>query len=210
MKDHYPSLNELAAQLKEGRDYRIRSFDRSSWATIISPHGGYIEPGTSEIAAALAGNKYNLFDFQGLRKQNALELHVTSTRFREPGLLSMLVHTQVAVSLHCMGSQKQAVTWLGGRNLGLKKLVLANLLKRGFAVNPDSPLYRGESKANIVNLACEEGVQLELSSELMQKLFCGAPFRKVRAAKRSPAFDHYLTALTDALAQFEEQSKSAA
>jgi phage replication-related protein YjqB (UPF0714/DUF867 family) len=51
---------------------------------IIAPHGGKIEPGTSEIAAAIAGDDYSLYRFQGLRDRPREELHITSAKFDEP------------------------------------------------------------------------------------------------------------------------------
>lgn len=176
MQDKYPTLPELKAALQEHVSYRCFYFDRKSWATIIAPHGGLIEAGTSALVASVAAGDYNLFDFQGLQVNNAQELHVSSTRFREPRLNRLLDRSQVALSIHKMGPQGEPVIWLGGLNRELKEIVLRNLRESGFAVNPDSPLYRGESKNNIVNLASLRGVQLELSDELMEQLFEGEAF----------------------------------
>jgi phage replication-related protein YjqB (UPF0714/DUF867 family) len=173
--DKYASL--AALQEHEGKNaYRIRSLDRKSPVTIISPHGGFIEPGTSAIANAVAGRKHNLFDFQGLRRENAEELHVTATHFREPRLTALLSASSTAVSIHDMGKQDCATIWLGGLNYNLKQITLEQLRRYRFNVNPDSPLYRGESPHNVVNLAANHGVQLELSRELISDLFDGEPF----------------------------------
>lgn len=186
--DKYASLAALAADLREGVDFRVEVKDRKSWLTVVAPHGGHIESGSSALAAALTVNEYNLFDFQGLRSDSAQDLHVTSTRFRHPVLDKMLASSCAALSIHCMGTAGESVVWLGGRNSSLKELVLARLKAGSFAVNPDSPRYRGESRANLVNLPCRQGVQLELSRELMDELFAGKSFfasgRKPRTTLR--------------------------
>src|SRR5689334_12554971 len=80
-RDVFPDVPALKSRLKEKRDFRIRSRDRGAFATIVSPHGGYIEEGTSALARACAGPDFNFFDFQGLRTENPSDLHVTSTHF---------------------------------------------------------------------------------------------------------------------------------
>jgi len=205
MRDKYSSLAALRASL-ETKDYRIRCLDRGSTTTIISPHGGFIEAGTSALATAIAGRKYNLFDFQGLRPDIAHEMHVTATRFREAQLSKMLKTSQQAVSVHGMGVCAHTTIWLGGLNYDLKELVYARLLKYGFEVNPDSPKYRGESPNNVVNLACHRGVQLELSNELLAILFVDAPFQiNGRRPQTTKMFSALVLAIRQAIAQYTLQ-----
>ncbi len=55
-RDVFPDVPALKSQLKDKRDYRIRARDRGAFATIVSPHGGYIEEGVhrgSQLALAL-------------------------------------------------------------------------------------------------------------------------------------------------------------
>jgi phage replication-related protein YjqB (UPF0714/DUF867 family) len=203
--DKYSSVLAIKQRFAEGRDYRIRYKDHGSWATIISPHGGYIEPGTSAVARAIAGNTYNFFDFQALRRGSAQEFHVTATKFRDP-VLSMLLETSVvAVSVHCMGTHGSAVIWLGGLNRRLKELTLAALEERGFAVDPDAPRYKGESPQNVVNLPARQGVQLELSAELLASLFAGKScfYSSGRRPRTSFRFAELVSAVRSALNQYE-------
>jgi phage replication-related protein YjqB (UPF0714/DUF867 family) len=51
---------------------------------VIAPHGGGIEPGTSELATAIAGDDFSLYLFEGLKSAGNGELHITSTNFDEP------------------------------------------------------------------------------------------------------------------------------
>lgn len=176
MGDKFPDLDSLKKNFKK-RDYRIRCLNRKAQVTVTAVHGGNIEPGTSAIARAIAGRNYNLFDFQCLRADIGKEMHVTSTRFRDPRLSTLIMSSLVAVSIHGMGNQGQPMIWLGGMNLRLKEIVLNVLRGQGFDVNPDGPRYRGESPENFVNLPAAQGVQLEISEELMAELFRGPAFR---------------------------------
>jgi phage replication-related protein YjqB (UPF0714/DUF867 family) len=67
-----------------GVRHQTQGFDRlGSDVCIIAPHGGKIEKWTSEIATALAGDDYNLYLFEGLKRAKNRDLHITSSRFDE-------------------------------------------------------------------------------------------------------------------------------
>jgi phage replication-related protein YjqB (UPF0714/DUF867 family) len=71
----------------------------------IAPHGGRIEPGTSEIAALIAGESYNLHRFEGRKPpgQNAV-LHITSHHFDEPRALNLARKCRIVLGIHgCRG-----------------------------------------------------------------------------------------------------------
>jgi len=196
-RDVFPDVPTLKSRLKEKRDYRMRFRDRSASATIVSPHGGYIEEGTSALARACAGPDFNFFDFQGLRLNDPHELHVTSTRFRDPDLMRMLAASEVAVSIHGMGDEDDMTIWLGGLNKEMKESMLNALREGGFLVNPDSPRHRGESKLNFVNMAKQKGVQIELPNNLLKSMFVG-PRRFApngRCIKTTPVFDKFVKAV---------------
>jgi phage replication-related protein YjqB (UPF0714/DUF867 family) len=63
-KDKYFTFAELAAG-EDPSAYRIVSMPRGSAVAIIAPHGGNIEPGTSELARAVAGQELSLYLFEG-------------------------------------------------------------------------------------------------------------------------------------------------
>ena len=44
----YRSFEELKVHEVQGEDYEINHISRDSPFAIMAPHGGYIEPGTSE------------------------------------------------------------------------------------------------------------------------------------------------------------------
>jgi phage replication-related protein YjqB (UPF0714/DUF867 family) len=195
MADKFPDLDSLKKAHKKS-EYRITCCHRDAPITVICVHGGYIEPGTSAIARAVAARKYNLFDFQCLSPEVGKDMHITSTRFREPGLEEMINSSQATISIHGMGNQGTATIWLGGMNQRLKEVTLNLLRQQGFDVDPNGPRYRGESPQNVVNLAREHGVQLEISQELMDQLFQGPAFRRDR---RKLAVTERFTTLTSTL-----------
>jgi phage replication-related protein YjqB (UPF0714/DUF867 family) len=210
-KDMYPSLVSLKKHLRKDEDYRIRIADRHADVTILAPHGGFIEPGSSVLARAIAASEHNLFDFQGLNRQNPMDLHVTATRFRDSQLTGMLKRSRVALSIHGMGNQGHTDIWLGGRNQKLKALVLRRLTAAGFTVNPDSPQYRGESPQNVVNLAPEAGVQLELTFELVSEMFQHSRFLKAgRRPRTTSRFQAFVDAIRAALASYQQAAADGA
>ncbi len=169
--DFYGSLDELKRHLVRDQHYRVRIFDRRSPVTIIAPHGGFIEAGTSHLAEAIAGLEHNLFDFQGLRQERPWELHVTSTKFRHPYLVDMLSRSQFALSVHSMGTEGNGTILVGGLHGELKDSVYKALCQAGFPVTTKATRYRGVHPKNIVNLAQNKGVQIELTTEVISLMF---------------------------------------
>lgn len=52
--EKYRSYDNLCRNEVEDRDFRIRFRHGTSGIAIVAPHGGGIEPGTTEIAEAIA------------------------------------------------------------------------------------------------------------------------------------------------------------
>lgn len=171
LRDKYPSVAALTSALCQDIDYRIRCYDRGSDITIVSPHGGFIDAGTSAIAQAIASRDMNFFDFQGLVEVRPWELHVTATRFEHAELDRLLSKSCVAVSVHSMGESDSWNVWLGGLNMPLKRLMKEALVKHGFTVVYNPPKYRGESPRNVVNRVPRHGVQLELPKDLIEAMY---------------------------------------
>lgn len=166
-KDRYASLDELRQNTTADVDYRVTRVDRDSWATIVSPHGGNLERGTSEIARKIAGDDYNLFDFQILRTENVQELHVTSTNFKDSNLSRLLERSSVCVSIHGRRGDDH-VAWLGGTNERLKTLIAKYMDENQIQCTLNPPRLEGTSPENFVNAPKEHGVQLELPSALRE------------------------------------------
>ncbi|GAA5061320.1 hypothetical protein GCM10023208_30530 [Erythrobacter westpacificensis] len=170
MVDRYNSFAELAANERRGIDYRIRVVDRGANFTILAPHGGTIEPGTSEIAERIAGTEFNLYSFEALRNGPHGDFHITSHRFDEPEALDLLQASWTAIAIHGRQDDGTETVWLGGLSDALRNAIGHSLRSQGFAAEPNRRLP-GQSPKNICNRALSgEGVQLELPRSLRRRL----------------------------------------
>lgn len=98
------------------RDYNISVSKRGSDVTVLSIHGGCIEPYTSEISQRLAEqHTWNRYDFKGhiegtltpdcyreeeQQKKNFKILHIKSTNFDDPEAISLVKKHPMSVSFH--------------------------------------------------------------------------------------------------------------
>lgn len=63
----YRNYSDLCRIEREGLDYRIRWRKAGRPYCVMAPHGGGIEPGTSEISDAIAGDEHSFYAFEGLK-----------------------------------------------------------------------------------------------------------------------------------------------
>lgn len=174
MVDKYSNFAELAANERAGVDYQIRVEDRGTPVAIIAPHGGRIEPGTLEIAAAIAGDTLSFYVFEALRAGGKRgSLHITSTRFDEPQALALVGEAQKAIAIHGRADDGDPFTvGVGGLDTALRDEIVAALMVAGFeaAVVTQGNLA-GRDKANICNRGMAgAGIQLELPRTLRTQL----------------------------------------
>jgi phage replication-related protein YjqB (UPF0714/DUF867 family) len=171
--DVYRNFAELSEAESEGIDFRISAVKREGSRTVIvAPHGGAIEPGTSEVAKEVANNDLSLAIFEGIKRKGNKHLHITSTNFDEPRCVELVQKSDTVVAIHGEGSFELSV-FLGGRDDELGVQLKAVLERYGYAVkthgNPDLHALVAE---NICNRGRHGvGVQLELSSGLRQTFF---------------------------------------
>jgi len=198
MPDTYRNFAQLANRETEGKDFRIRFNSRDSDILVMAPHGGEIEPGTSEIATAVAGDELSLYVFDGLKPEANGELHITSTRFDEPRCLALLPTCSAALTLHGEGSS-DAIIYIGGLDQALGAKIEDSLLENGFVVGAHAnKMLQGTSKANICNCGNSEmGVQLEIGRGLREQLF--SSLDKAGRSEPTPLFDKLVSALREAL-----------
>lgn len=166
--DSYLNFADLARNQIRGIDYEIEICHRpSSDITVIAPHGGGIEPRTSNIARAIAGEEMSLYLFEGIRPSgNYAALHLTSHRFDEPSCLELLSQCSFIVAIHgCSGDDEKVL--LGGLDHSLK-LKLADALRQAeVSVETDAHLFLATDPNNICNRGkSKKGVQLELTGPL--------------------------------------------
>jgi phage replication-related protein YjqB (UPF0714/DUF867 family) len=186
MADLYHSFADLAACMREGVHYRIRAVERASPVVIVAPHGGKIEPGTSETAALIAADMFSLYCFESL--VSGRQLHITSTRFDEPMGLALVGASEIAIGIHGRAdSGDQQTVWLGGLHERLRDAIGTSLERVGFRTSTDHHM-QGKAPANICNRGrLRAGVQLELPRSLRNSFLSDASSRNAFAcAVRNP------------------------
>lgn len=172
--DAYRSFGELSKTEKEDIDFRILTVRRKGSGTVIvAPHGGAIEPGTSEVAMEVAGDDLSLALFEGIKPEGGnRRLHLTSTNFDEPRCVQLVLGADTIVAIHGEASAEPSV-FLGGRDDKLGAQLKAVLKRHGYAVgiHGNTDLH-GLSAKNICNRGrARAGVQLELSRGLRRTFF---------------------------------------
>jgi phage replication-related protein YjqB (UPF0714/DUF867 family) len=192
--------------------------------TIIAPHGGGIEPGTSELCLAIAGFHpatlavtpgtgitYDYWMFEGLRAENNSQLHVTSTHCDDGVAVSLCAGSLNALALHgCSTSQAglpdgaEAVL-VGGRNATLKLHLLNEFAAAG--LNPidaaDRDSLNGDEPTNITNRTLlGMGGHLELTGPLRSAMFTDNT-RPKRKFTTTEVFWDFAAACRNALARVE-------
>ncbi|MBK9144681.1 MAG: poly-gamma-glutamate hydrolase family protein [Candidatus Melainabacteria bacterium] len=210
-RDFYADLYSLKADLKQGIDYVIYCRPGKSGVTVVAPHGGNIESGTSELARAIAGNEHNLFDFVFMNGSFRSRGHVTSTNFMDERLASLLSRSRICVSLHRMRDRHHRI-YLGGRNRELKELASERLCAMGFITELEPPRLKGVDKRNFVNLASERGLQVEIPVPVAEALLPGvseyarsASVYRLRR-KTSPSFQAFVFAIRSAVDDYMDSN----
>jgi len=161
--DKYASFAELCAAEPAGH-FEIACEERvSSQVIVIAPHGGRIEVHTSEIARGIAGEDFSYYSFNGRKRRNNRDLHITSHRFDEPSGVALVARHRWVVAVHgCKGDVPQVL--LGGRDVGLKLDIAERLAAHGIQAETGGHEYQGLAIGNICNRGARAaGVQIELT-----------------------------------------------
>jgi phage replication-related protein YjqB (UPF0714/DUF867 family) len=167
----YKSFRELADREVEGMDYRIRIELRDPCVLIMAPHGGKIEPATSEIAEAIAGMDYSFYGFEGLKAEGNGVLHIESHLFDEPCALQAVEKANIVVTVHGQIDQKEEFVMIGGLNASLRSEIGHQLEAGGFQTRPPAEGLMGTDPQNICNRGkSRQGVQLEVSRKVRDLL----------------------------------------
>lgn len=193
--DKYSNFDELKATEAESA-YRVEAVNRGSAVCIIAPHGGKIEPGTSELTRSVAGNDLSYYVFEGMKVDSNSELHITSSRFDEPKGDALVRGCESAVAMHgCRGGEE--VVYVGGRYQILASGILARLVEFGFKVaTHPNPELQGVSRDNICNRGrLGMGVQLEISRGLRDR------FVQERLAAKASKVDRFCEAIRRAIGE---------
>lgn len=178
MADRYSNFAALEASERKGEDWNVKIADRGTAIVILAPHGGFIEPGTSQIAEAIAGDQYSYYCFEGLRPGRPhRDLHITSHRFDEPQGLHLASASRTALAIHGRADADDPVRiWLGGRHTQLKEQVATAMDSAGFGSTAAPNGLSAMNRENICNRGTDgAGVQLELPRALRTRLINEPP-----------------------------------
>jgi len=195
--DKYNSFEELRKN-ESPKSYEIDYCDRSSKFVIIAPHGGGIEPGTSELSEHIAGNTLSYFNFKGVKNKSNKDLHIASERYDELQARSLVQSTDVAVSIHGKEGNDEKV-YIGGLNANLISELTTVLEESGFTVSKTLPTgLAGRNPNNICNdCKSNEGLQIEISHGLREKLF--KDLTKKGRKEKTEKFEHFVAAVRKGL-----------
>lgn len=196
--DKYSSYQELMRGERQGRDFLIHVRQGSSGVAVIAPHGGGIEPGTMELAEAVAGNVHSLYCFEGIKKKKNFDLHISSEYFDEPLGVDMVASSRIVLAVHGCSDDEDAV-YLGGRAIALKQEIASALAKAGFNAEPNPrPEIGGRSVHNICN-RCQsgKGLQVEISRRMRERMF--KDITRAGRKNTTPVFRSFVSVLRDVL-----------
>jgi phage replication-related protein YjqB (UPF0714/DUF867 family) len=235
MPDKYPLMTKLYEDPAnvEGTTYGKR-WRRHEWIQIVEGqatdnaeghkivlalHGGGIEPGTSEIALAVAGyhpatfahatdcfGLHDLWIFEGLLADCNSKLHVTSTHYDDPIASKLVQISKRCISLHGLkDAAANGKIQIGGLDTELMSTVLEELTAAGIpaVIGNDDSDTNGSDPANICNKTTTgAGAQLEMGAAYRESLFApGCNTRELRKNNTNADFSKLVTALRRAMSR---------
>jgi phage replication-related protein YjqB (UPF0714/DUF867 family) len=179
-----------------GRDFRVAFGDsKIDRCLLIAPHGGGIEPGSSEIMRAVAElGGWAWYEFAGFLPQGNKEaLRIPSTDFDEPTLKSILPQAGFVVAFHGASESGEPLVYVGGKwkfgRQTFTEAINASFGEHGIraadAIDNAVPAHlRGLDDENVTNRGKRtEGVQLELSRAARDLLFPPDSSREARGRR---------------------------
>jgi phage replication-related protein YjqB (UPF0714/DUF867 family) len=182
--DRYRNFQDLAANESA---FCIDYHDRGSDVTICAPHGGNIEPHTSQIARMISGNIYNLYCLNGDKSGSNKDLHITSHRFDDDRALQLLSKAAIVITIHGC-TEKKEIVYCGGLDTPLIETISLYLREERIYAVSDDPRYAGKHPDNLCNRGLRRrGVQLEISRGIRDDLTAR---QKTAAAVRSAIRDY--------------------
>lgn len=195
------------------RDFRVAFGDsKIELCLLIAPHGGGIEPGSSEIMRMVAEvGGWAWYELAGfLRKGNNDALHISSTNFDEPTLKRVLPQAGFVIAFHGASESREPIVYVGGKwKLGRRTVIESingTVRKHGIQAvdamdHATAEHLRGSDDSNITNLGKRsEGIQLEFSREARNLLFPPDSSREARG-RRSAKLRPLATSIDAAIKQ---------
>ena len=199
--DKYESFEQLSQHEKQEVDYKISFKKATSDILLMAIHGGSIESGTTELVDQIAlEDNDSYYSFQGIKKKNNADLHITSSHFNEPKALDLVSDSLYTLSFHGYGDEKDKHTYIGGLDEQLAETVRMELKEAGFSVSDAPEDIEGKEKHNIVNRnKRKKGVQLEISTAQRKAFFTNDDFSSANRKNKTKEFYTYTKAIQKAL-----------
>lgn len=170
--DRYRNFGELQVYEVENRDYKINHKRGKHPVLIMSPHGGNIEPFTSQIAEWIAGTDFSLYIFEGIKETGIRDLHITSHHFDEPVALELVTEADIVLTIHGLLNSVDEFIMVGGLDTDLGDELKIALSKADFTIRESETQYSGLHPNNICNRGRSgKGIQLEITYTLRKRLF---------------------------------------
>jgi phage replication-related protein YjqB (UPF0714/DUF867 family) len=169
--DTYGNFRELAGAEKEGEAWTREYLDRGSRILVMAPHGGWIEPFTSELAEAVAGHDLSFYTFRAVKRGANQRLHLTSHRFDDPLALTAVGRALRVLAIHGEANREAAFVMVGGGWEEFAEALRSSLSEAGFTTRRPRKGLAGRHPKNICNKGrLGPGVQLEISEALRREL----------------------------------------
>lgn len=169
--DTFMTFADLSTNMQEGRDFTITTQKKNSPILIMAIHGGAIEPFTTDIATAIAGDEYGLYLFEGIREQANEQLHIGSMYFDEPRAQDMTLGVETIISIHGYHDAEHEFVMIGGLNEVLVERIARNVGDIDIEVRPFEGMFHPNDARNICNRGSSGGgVEIEISKKLRDAL----------------------------------------
>ena len=170
--DLYKNYNHLLSDYKLNENFIIECNNKTN-VLIFTPHGGGIEPGTTELVKEIASTDMSYYSFTAKRKNDNKLLHITSTNFDEPTCLAMQSIATTSIAIHG-SNEKEPLIYIGGQDIQMIRHI-NEIFQKNDLDKYKAPFLRdilGLSKNNIVNKnAIKAGVQFEFSYGIRKMMF---------------------------------------
>lgn len=171
MSDTYQSFQELESSEREGESWAREYVDRQSRILVMAPHGGWIEPFTSDLARLVAGNDLSFYTFKGLKRERNETLHLTSHLFDEPLALQAVSAATWVLAIHGERTSERAFVMIGGLWGAFQEKMGSIFRESGIQVKSPRAGLGGVHPRNICNRGGSgAGGQLEISEGLRSQL----------------------------------------
>lgn len=173
MADKYANFDDLCRNETENKDYKIEiKRVENSQLCIVAPHGGKIEPETTELAKEIAGTLYSYYSFKGVAKTGNSRLHITSSNFDEPSALELVAEHDIVLGIHGAKDKNcPKPILLGGLDTDFKEILAETFDNQGLENLSCGHNYPAKRQLNICNRGrSRKGAQIELSMSFRQSL----------------------------------------